>query len=77
MSKDQFKVFRKNVIGLILATDMARHVADLSAFNAICSEYDIKNGINLDKLLDNEDDVSVTRNKYTILKQAMHSCDVS
>lgn len=77
MNKDQFKVFRKNVIGLILATDMARHVADLSAFNAICSEYDIKNGNNLSKLFDSENDVNIARNKYTILKQAMHSCDVS
>ena len=47
MNKDQFKIFRKNVIGLILATDMARHVADLAAFNAICGEYEIKNGNNL------------------------------
>jgi hypothetical protein len=63
MTKDQFKVFRKNVIGLILATDMARHVADLSAFNAICGEYEIKNGNNLEKLFDNEDEISIAKNK--------------
>ena len=63
MTKDQFKVFRKNVIGLILATDMARHVADLSAFNAICGEYEIKNGNNLSKLFNNEDEISVAKNK--------------
>jgi hypothetical protein len=56
-------VFRKNVIGLILATDMARHVADLSAFNAICGEYEIKNGNNLSKLFANEDEISVAKNK--------------
>tara|TARA_B110000285_G_scaffold201246_1_gene235747 strand:+ start:288 stop:521 length:234 start_codon:yes stop_codon:yes gene_type:complete len=77
MTKDQFKIFRKNVIGLILATDMARHVADLSAFNAICNEYDIKHGKNLDKLFDNEDEISIAKNKQIILKQAMHACDVS
>lgn len=56
------------MIGLILATDMARHVADLSAFNAIMQEYDIKHGNNLNKLFDNEDDISVEKNKQTILK---------
>lgn len=56
-------MFRKNVIGLILATDMARHVADLSAFNAICGEYEIKNGNNLEKLFDNEDEISIAKNK--------------
>ena len=51
------------MIGLILATDMARHVADLSAFNAICGEYGIKNGNGLDKLFDNEDEISIAKNK--------------
>jgi hypothetical protein len=63
VSRDQYKIFRKNVIGLILATDMARHVADLAAFNAICSEYDIKQGNNLDKLFDNENEISIAKNK--------------
>ena len=29
-SRDDFKTFRKRVIGIILATDMARHVSDLA-----------------------------------------------
>ena len=29
-SKDEFKLFRKRVIGMILATDMAKHVSDLA-----------------------------------------------
>jgi hypothetical protein len=29
-SRDDFKTFRKRMIGIILATDMARHVSDLS-----------------------------------------------
>ena len=29
---DQIKVFRKRVVGLILATDMAKHMEDLKAF---------------------------------------------
>lgn len=30
LSQQEFKIFRKRVIGLILATDMAKHVSDLS-----------------------------------------------
>ena len=32
LSSVEFKLFRKRIIGLILATDMAKHVADLSQF---------------------------------------------
>jgi hypothetical protein len=35
LSKEEYKLFRKRVIGLILATDMAKHAADLSALNAL------------------------------------------
>jgi hypothetical protein len=31
-SRDDFKTFRKRMIGIILATDMARHVSDLASF---------------------------------------------
>ena len=33
---DQIKVFRKRVVGLILATDMAKHMEDLKAFKQKC-----------------------------------------
>lgn len=29
-SRDDYKTFRKRMIGIILATDMARHVTDLA-----------------------------------------------
>ena len=31
-NRDDFKTFRKRMIGIILATDMARHVSDLTSF---------------------------------------------
>lgn len=34
-SRDEFKTFRKRVVGMILATDMARHVTDLSSFKSL------------------------------------------
>ena len=44
LKREEFKIFRKRVIGLILATDMARHVADLSSLNALLSDFQIKDG---------------------------------
>jgi len=41
MSREEFKIFRKRTIGLILATDMARHAADLSSLNSMISEKNI------------------------------------
>jgi hypothetical protein len=41
-SREEFILFRKRVVGIILATDMAKHAADLSVLNKIINE----NGIN-------------------------------
>jgi hypothetical protein len=38
LSKEEFKIFRKRVLGLILATDMARHSADLSSLNNLIED---------------------------------------
>ena len=51
LSRDQLKVLRKRVIGMILATDMQRHVADRHHLDNLCQEYGIVQGNNLDKLI--------------------------
>ena len=38
LSKEEFKIFRKRVIGFILATDMAHHAESVSKLNAMLSE---------------------------------------
>ena len=43
---------------------MAKHVADLAAFNAICVEFGIKNGENINKLFESDE----YSNKLIILK---------
>ena len=77
ISRDQYKVFRKRVIGLILATDMARHVADMSAFNAILSEHDIKNGVGLENLMEIENPAVKSKYQQIVLETCLHACDVS
>ncbi len=46
LSQDQFKTVRKRVIGCILATDMAKHAADLSQLKSLVEAKQIKNGYN-------------------------------
>lgn len=43
---EDFKVFRKRMIGCILATDMAKHAADFSALKSLVEAKSIKGGIN-------------------------------
>jgi len=38
LSREEFVVFRKRAIGLILATDMANHASHLNSLNATISE---------------------------------------
>ena len=51
-TKDEFKTFRKRVVGMILATDMARHVTDLSSFKSLVEQRKIKCGENAMKIID-------------------------
>ena len=46
MTRDEMTVFRKRVISMILATDMAKHMADLSALKTLVETKQIKNGEN-------------------------------
>ena len=56
MTKQEFKLFRKRVIGLILATDMAKHATDLAQLKTIIINNEISNGENVDRLTNSEDD---------------------
>ena len=51
-SRDEFKTFRKRCVGMIIATDMARHVTDLSSFKSILEQRSIKDGVNANKIID-------------------------
>ena len=55
LRKDEFRVFRRRVIGLILATDMANHMSHLNSLNAVIGENNIRNGQNVDKLINDVD----------------------
>lgn len=51
-SRDEFRTFRKRMIGMILATDMARHVTDLSSFKELLAQKKVSKGENAAKIID-------------------------
>ena len=53
-SRDDFKTFRKRMIGIILATDMARHVSDLTNFQSQMEQKGIKMGKNQASIIEND-----------------------
>jgi ethanolamine utilization protein EutP (predicted NTPase) len=55
LSKDEFKIFRKRVIGLILGTDMAKHMEEVSRLKSLLTQHSIENGKNMEKLVEIED----------------------
>ena len=59
ISRDQYKVFRKRVLGLILATDMAQHASSANFFKGLLEEYGIQNGQNVEKLVEMDDEAVV------------------
>ena len=54
LTKEEQKLLRKRVIGLILSTDMAKHATQVSNINSKLASLEIDNGENLDKLINDE-----------------------
>ena len=42
LTREEFKLFRKRVVGMILATDMAKHAGDLAAMKEVISQDEVK-----------------------------------
>lgn len=62
-SYEEFKVIRKRIIGCILATDMAKHGADLSALKSLVETKNIKNGENAELVLNKKDEATIYKSQ--------------
>jgi hypothetical protein len=76
-TRDEFKTFRKRCVGMILATDMARHVTDLSSFKSILERRNIKNGENATKIIDHSTAAQEFDSKQQLIEICLHAADVS
>jgi hypothetical protein len=68
---------RKRIIGCILATDMAKHAADLSALKGMIDAKQIKGGVNAKMMLNKENDNTLFKSQQFLLETCIHSCDLS
>lgn len=62
---------------MILATDMAKHGQNLSALNAVITDKEIKDGNNVNLLVEDADESLKFKNQQQIMEMAVHSCDLS
>lgn len=77
LNNDEFKTFRKRMVGMILATDMARHVTDLGSFKSIMETREIKAGKNIDKVIDYSSTAKEFDSKQQLIEICLHAADVS
>jgi cAMP-specific phosphodiesterase 4 len=75
--RDDFKTFRKRMIGIILATDMARHVTDLAQFKSLMDAKQVAGGVNAERLIDKESAAKEFDSKQVMLELFVHAADVS
>ena len=76
-SRDDFKTFRKRVIGIILATDMARHVSDLANFTSLLEQKGISVGKNQENIIDYTSVKTEFESRQSLLELIVHAADVS
>ena len=76
-SRDDFKTFRQRFIGIILATDMARHTSDLAKMKTFLEQKGIQNGQNREQLIERESHKKEFDSKQQLLEFAVHAADVS
>ena len=76
-NNDEVKTFRKRMLGMILATDMARHVTDLGSFKSLIESREIKDGQNSDKIIDFSSTAKEFDSKQQLIEICLHAADVS
>ena len=65
------------MIGMILATDMARHITDLSSFKSLLESRSIKAGVNANKIVDRSSAAKEFDSKQQLMEFCVHAADVS
>ena len=64
-------------MGIILATDMARHVSDLGTFKSLVDTNAVKEGKNITSLFDRSSVQKEFEGKQQLLELCVHGADVS
>lgn len=76
-SRDDFKTFRQRFIGIILATDMARHTSDLAKMKTLMEQKNVSTETGRQDLIDHTSHKTEFDSKQQLLEFCVHAADVS
>ena len=77
MSNDDYKFCRKRIIHCVLATDMTLHNKEFQFLKTKIQTFQIKNGENVEKVMDIHDPMAIFNTKQEFLNILVHSADIS
>ena len=77
MSIDDYKFCRKRIVQCVLATDMTLHSKEFQFLKAKSQTYQIKNGQNIEKVMEDTDPVTNFNTKQEFLNIFIHAADIS
>ena len=76
-SNDDYKYCRKRIIQCVLSTDMTLHNKEFNFLKAKAATFQIKNGENVEKILESLDPVTNFNTKQEFLNVMVHAADIS
>lgn len=76
-SNNEYKSARKKIIDCVLATDMTKHAHEYHYLKMKVETYQIKNGVNSDKIFNNLDESSKSQTKQEFMNTLIHLADIS
>ena len=76
-SRDDYKTFRQRFIGIILATDMAKHSSDLANMKTLIEQKNVVQGNNRELLIDRDSTKKEFDSKQKLIEFCVHAADVS
>ncbi len=77
MSIDDYKFCRKRIVQCVLATDMTLHSKEFQFLKTKAQTYQIKNGQNIEKVMEDTDPVTNFNTKQEFLNIFIHAADIS
>ena len=77
LTRDDFRTFRKRMIGIVLATDMSKHFKDLTSIKALMAQKGVVEGKNQNLLIDRESATKEFDSKQQLIEMVVHAADVS
>ncbi len=76
-NSSEFRIIRKRIIEVVLATDMTNHSRNLSSLKNKLSYAEINNGENVSKIILDEDNSITFENQQLVLNNILHTADIS